>query len=78
MFKVLGKLRIRNLYGVSVEGNIDLLKNGLKLIDEKGHIFNIESIGMPHYYNPEDCRTHAELLLSGDVENIGPILSVIE
>lgn len=73
MLKVLDKLQIRDSYCVSVE-----LKNGLKLRDEKGHIFVIESIGMPHYTNPDDYKTHAELVVRGDVENMGSVLSETE
>lgn len=65
-----------NLHCISVEGNVDLLKNGLKLTDEKGNEFIIKSIGMPHYHNPEDCKMHAELILNGDIVNIGVTLSV--
>ena len=49
MFKVLGKLPVGDIYCVSVEGNIQLLKNGLKLIDEKGSIFEIRTVAMSHY-----------------------------
>lgn len=71
MFKVLDKLRIGNKYIVSVEGDILLLKNGLKLIDEKGNIFEIYTIGMPHYENIKYNKNHAELVLKGDIEKMG-------
>lgn len=77
MFKVLGKLHVGKLYCVSVEGDTSLLIGGMKLVDENGYLFVIESIGMPHYYETEHGRTHAELVLGGDVENIGSTLSVI-
>lgn len=76
MLKVLDKIYVGNLHCISVEGNIDLLKNELKLTDEKGNEFIIKSIGMPHYHNPEDCKMHAELILNGDIVNIGVTLSV--
>ena len=38
VFKVLDKLCLPNNYCVSVEGDTQLLRNGLKLIDEKGNI----------------------------------------
>ena len=74
MLKVLSKLCVNNLKCVSVEGDISFLKNGLKLKDEKGNIFVIESIGMPHYTNPADYNTHAEIVISGDVKNMGSTL----
>ena len=78
MLKVLGKIYVGNLHCISVEGDIDLLKSGLKLTDEKGNDYIIKSIGMPHYHNTEECKTHAELVLNGDIENIGVTLSVVE
>ena len=38
MFKVLDKLQVGDIYCISIEGDIQLLKNGLKLIDEKKHL----------------------------------------
>ena len=74
VLKVLGKLLVGNTYCVSVEGDIQSLKNGLKLIDEKGNEFEIKTVAMPHYRVIEDFRHCAELVLSGDVENIGEVL----
>ena len=72
MFKVLDKLHLgKNMYCVSVEGDIQRLKNGLKLVDEKGNTFEIETVAMTDYQNIEDYKNHAELVLFGDIENIG-------
>ena len=82
VFKVLDKIRIGSVYGVSVEGDASLLRKGLKLTDEKGNIFELESVGMVHYSSIEDFRNHfynhAEILLRGDVENIGKTLFLSE
>jgi len=78
MFKVLDKLRLGNMYCVSVEGDIKLLKNGIKLIDQKKNIFKIETVAMSHYQNIEDYNKHAELELCGDIENIGETLFFYE
>ncbi len=77
MFKVLDKLFLENINCVSVEGDVLLLKNGIKLTDEEGNIFEIETVGMPHYQNAEEHRRNAELVLKGDVENIGKTLFLI-
>ena len=78
VFKVLDKIRIGSVYGVSVEGDASLLRKGLKLIDEKGNIFELESVGMVHYknINIEYIHNHEEILLRGDVENIGKTLFI--
>ena len=80
VFKVLDKIRIGSVYGVSVEGDASLLRKGLKLTDEKGNIFELESVGMVHYknINIEYIHNHAEILLRGDVENIGKTLFLSE
>lgn len=74
MFKVLNKLRVRDIYCVSVEGDTRLLKNGLELTDEKGNKYVIRTVAMVHYCNIEDSRNHADLALDGDVKNIGETL----
>lgn len=75
MFNVIDKLIVGNVYCFSIEGETYFLKNGLKLIDENENIFIIESVGMPHYNNITDDRKYAQVILKGDVENIGNTLS---
>lgn len=71
MLKVLDKLHVGNRYCVSGEGDIQQLKNGLKLIDEKGNMFEIETVAMSDYQNIEDYKKHANLVLFGDIEKMG-------
>lgn len=78
MFKVLDKLSLPNMYCVSVEGDIKLLGKGLKLLDENGNIFEIESVGMTEYRNIEDYTKYAEVVLCGNVENIGTMLCLFK
>lgn len=75
MFKVLDRLSLpNNIHCVSVEGDIKFLEKGLKLLDEKGNIFEIISVGMTHFRNMEDFSKYADVVLCGDVENIGTML----
>lgn len=74
MFRVVDCLRLGEIDCVSVEGEIGLLKNGLKLMDEKGNVFVVETVGMTHYQQVEDYQRKAELVLRGDVEHIGKCL----
>ncbi len=53
VFKVLDKLCLPDFYCVSVEGDTQLLRKGLKLIDEKGNIFAVETVAMTEYRNIE-------------------------
>lgn len=74
MFKVIDKLCVGNKYCVSIEGDIKLLQNGLNLTDEKGNIFQIASVAMSKYQNVKEYARYAELVLNGNVENIGNTL----
>lgn len=76
MLKVLDKFYLGNMSCVSVEGDIQQLKNGLKLIDEKGNTFEIETVAMSDYHNIEDYKKHAELVLFGDIEDMGKNLFI--
>lgn len=78
MFKVLDKLSLPNIHCVSVEGDTTLLGKGKKLLDEKGNIFEIESVGMTEYQNIENYTRYAEVVLCGDIEDIGTILYLDE
>lgn len=78
MFKVVDRLILPNLHCISVEGDIKLLGKGIKLLDERGNSFIVESIGKTRYQNVEDYTKRAELVLCGDVENIGTILYLDE
>ena len=80
MYKVLCKYQIANtnIYCIDVEGKIQFLKNGIRLKDEKGNIFVIQSVGMTKYKNIEDYKKYATLLLAGKIEDIGKNLTIIE
>lgn len=73
-FKVLDKISVNGLEVVSVEGDTSFIQNGLKLKDEKGNAYETQTVAMVHYKNPEDIRHYAELVLNGDVKNIGQYL----
>ena len=69
--KVLDKISVNGLEVVSIEGDTSFIQNGLKLKDEKGNAYEIQTVAMVDYKNPEDIRHYAELVLNGDVKNIG-------
>lgn len=74
MFKVLDKLCLPDIKCVLIEGNTEHLSKGLKLIDEKGNTFEIETVGMTKYQNVDDYKKYADVVLCGDIENIGTTL----
>lgn len=73
-FKVLDKISVNGLEVVSVEGDTSFIQNGLKLKDEKGNAYEIQTVAMVHYKKTKDIRHYAELVLNGDVKNIGQYL----
>lgn len=75
-YKVLNKLRVNNIYCVTVEGDTSLLKNGSILIDEKENIFKVKTVAMTHYQKVDDFWKYAELVLDGDVDQIGKKLFI--
>lgn len=77
MFKVLDIAYIGENSCVSVTGNLLLLKNGLELVDEKGHRFVVKSIGLAHYKNVEDMSKRAELILKGETKDMGRVLNIL-
>lgn len=78
MYKIMQKFQVTNKYCISVEGDTKFLKKGIKVKDEKGNIFIIESIGMVNYKNIDDYKKYAELFLIGDVKSIGKSLTIME
>lgn len=77
VFKVLDKLCLPDFYCVSVEGDTQLLRKGLKLIDEKGNIFAVETVAMTEYRNIESYKRYADIVLSGNIKNLGTTLKTI-
>ena len=78
MYKVLQVFEFENRCCISVEGNIKLLKNGIRLKDENGNLFIIESVAMVNYKNIEDYKRYADLFLKGNVANIGKQLYIVK
>ena len=78
MFKVLNKLCLPDLNCIAIEGDTQLLRIGLRLIDEKGNIFEIETVAMTEFRNIEDHRRYANVVLRGNIENLGTTLFIDE
>lgn len=64
MFKVIDVFKIGENLSVTFEGKCDNLKNGSKLKDINGNIYNIISVGMTRYDTPEDISKSTTVLLS--------------
>ena len=74
---VRGKLKVGDLYCISVEGNIQLLRNGLQLQDEQGNTYTIETVGMSHYHAIQDYEKYAEICIRDNGEKIGDRLWIL-
>lgn len=76
MFRVLDIFHTPNCTCVSIEGDMRLLKNGVLLTDEKGNVFQVESVAMSKYHNIEDMHRRSEVVLRGNIEEIGTSLYI--
>lgn len=61
-----------------IEGDTQLLRIGLRLLDEKGNIFEIENVAMTEFRMIEDHRRYANVVLRGNIENLGTTLFIEE
>ncbi len=64
MFKVVDVLKIDDKQSVTIDGACDGLKSGSKLSDSNGNVYNIVSVGMTRYDNPEDIAKYTTLLVT--------------
>ena len=56
--------------------NCNNIKNGSKLTDEHGNIYNVISVGMTRYENPNDITKETTLLVTPCTLRKGNILYV--
>ena len=80
MYQVIDKFAVGSSYAVSLKGDAALLKNGIKLIDENGQIFEITGVGMMHYQNDKSILNsdQIEVLFKDSIEQIGKLLRIIK
>lgn len=54
MFEVIDTLKLGENLSVTLKGKCDDIKNGSKLKDSSGNIYNVISVGMTRFDNPTD------------------------
>lgn len=64
MFKVLDVFKIGDRLSVTLDGICDEIKNGTKLIDEKGILHNVISVAMTSNNNPNDISKSTTILIA--------------
>ena len=74
---IINSMRIGENISVQIDDNGVNLRNGEYIADENGKQFNIVSIAMVNN-KKRIADSNAELLLSGDIENIGEKLYIIK
>lgn len=52
MFKVLDVFKIGDMLSVTLDGKCEKLKNGTKLCDKSGRIYEVVSVAMIRYNEP--------------------------
>ncbi len=74
---IINSMRIGENISVQIDDNGVNLRNGEYIADENGKQFKIVSIAMVNN-KKRIADSNAELLLSGDIENIGEKLYIIK
>ena len=64
MFEVLDTLKIGENLSVTLNGKCAELKNGSKVKDANGNMYNVISVGMTRFNNPTDISTSTTLLIT--------------
>ncbi len=76
MLKVLDIFPVGNMYSVTLEGACDNIRNGSRLIDNKGNVITVLSVAMTRYENPSDISTNTTVLVSDPHLQKGSELSI--
>lgn len=64
MFKVVDVFRIGDRMSVTLEGKCESLKNGSRLVDDKGNPVNVISVGTTRHENPSDITRYTTILVA--------------
>ena len=64
MFKVVDVFKIGDRMSVTLDGRCEALKNGSKLIDDKGNPIDVISVGTTRHENPSDIAKYTTILVS--------------
>lgn len=68
MFEIIDTFPIGDKLSITVKGNGDELKNGMKLKDDSGHIYEVLSVAMVEHNSPKEIASTTTLLTtSGDL-----------
>lgn len=64
MFKVLDVFKMGDKLSVTLEGRCDSVKNGSRLSDKSGNIYEVVSVGMTRHNSPEDISKNTTMLIT--------------
>lgn len=64
MLKVMDVFQFNSMLSVTLSGTCDEIRNGSKLSDSDGNIYNVVSVGMPRYNEPNDITKSTTLLIT--------------
>ena len=63
MFEVVEVFKIGDLLSVTLKGKCEKIKNGSKLEDESGNVYDVISVGMTRHDNPSDISLSTDVLM---------------
>ena len=63
MFEVMNVFKIGYNLSVTLGGCCESIKNGSRLVDKDGNVYDVLSVGMTSYGNPSDISSETTVLI---------------
>ncbi|MBD5138954.1 MAG: hypothetical protein HDT24_06580 [Ruminococcus sp.] len=76
MFRVIDILPIGNNLSVALDGDIDKIANGCKLVDDSGNVIVVKSVAMVRYTDPQYIGKNVTVLIDKCDIAVGSTLSI--
>ena len=76
MLRVTDILSIGNSLSVALDGDIDKIANGCKLIDDRGNVIVVKSVAMVRYTDPQYIGKNVTVLIDKCDITVGSTLSI--
>ncbi|MDO5311401.1 MAG: hypothetical protein Q4E94_05795 [Clostridia bacterium] len=74
MFEVMDVFKLGDNLSVTLNGRCDEIRNGSKLTDQKGNVYNVVSVGMTRYDEPSDMTKSTTVLIVPNTLKKGTLL----
>lgn len=76
MLKVTGILPVGGSLSVTLDGSIDKISNGCRLVDGSGNVIVVKSVAMVRYTDPQYIGRNVTVLIDKCDISVGSVLSI--